>query len=76
MPVPRFDDQTLARIADWLRDENVDPSYVRFVELHVDQPDSAWRWCCGSNCDPCVVRLGCVIDRARQLPRSGNPPNA
>jgi hypothetical protein len=76
MPAPRFDDPTLARIADWLRDENVDPSYVRFVELHVDQPDSAWRWCCGSNCDPCVVRLGRVIDRVRQLPLPGNAPDA
>ncbi len=76
MQAPRFDDLTLARIADWLRDENVDASYVRFVELHVDQPDTAWRWCCGSNCDPCVVRLGRVIDRVRQLPPPAKPHDA
>lgn len=56
-----------AAIADLLAAEQVDASYVAFVARHVDQPDAGWRWCCGSNCDPCVERLGRVVDGARRL---------
>ncbi|MBL8753059.1 MAG: hypothetical protein JNK15_07120 [Planctomycetes bacterium] len=69
MTAERFDPDGLAHIAAFLRDENVDASYLQFVLQNVDQPDAAWRWCCGSHCDPCVQRLGRVVDRARQLPR-------
>jgi hypothetical protein len=62
-----FDDDARGRIAAWLREENVDPSYVQFVVQHVGAPDETWRWCCGSNCDPCVQRLGRVVDRARRM---------
>ena len=55
-----------ATITGLLADENVDASYRAFVARHLDQPDAGWRWCCGSNCDPCVQRLGRVVDRARQ----------
>lgn len=55
-----------ARIADWLTEEAVEASYVAFVARHLDTDDAAWRWCCGSHCDPCVQRLGRVVDRARQ----------
>lgn len=61
-----------ARIREWLRAEGVDDSYVAFVARHVDAEDATWRWCCNSSCDPCVTRLGRVVDRARselQLPR-------
>ena len=54
-----------ARIAAWLAEEAVDASYVAFVTRHLDVADASWRWCCGSNCDPCVQRLGRVVDRAR-----------
>lgn len=48
-----------------LGDEGLDPSYRAFVARHLTEPDSRWRWCCGSQCDPCVVRLGRVVDAAR-----------
>ncbi|MBL8749920.1 MAG: hypothetical protein JNK78_12220 [Planctomycetes bacterium] len=54
-----------ATIAAMLTDERVDPSYAAFVVRHLDAPDEGWRWCCGSNCDPCVQRLGRVVDRVR-----------
>lgn len=50
-----------------LRAENVDDSYLAFVAQHVGEPDTSWRWCCGSNCDPCVTRLGRVVDATRRL---------
>ncbi len=45
--------------------EGVDPGYLRFVVDHLRVRDDAWRWCCGSNCDPCVASLGRLVDRAR-----------
>lgn len=54
-----------ARIRGWLADEGVDGSYLAFVARHLDAADDTWRWCCHSNCDPCVTRLGRVVDRAR-----------
>lgn len=55
-----------ATVLGLLADERLDPSYLAFVARHLDQPDEGWRWCCGSNCDPCVQRLANVVDRARQ----------
>ena len=54
-------------IRQLLADEAVDDSYLAFVARHIDAADAGWRWCCGSNCDPCVQRLGRVVDRARQV---------
>lgn len=56
----------MAHVLRLLADEALDPSYLAFIARHLDQPDAAWRWCCGSQCDPCVQRLGRVVDRARQ----------
>lgn len=55
-----------ATVLGLLADERLDASYLAFVARHLDQPDEGWRWCCGSNCDPCVQRLANVVDRARQ----------
>lgn len=54
-----------ATITGLLVEANLDPSYRAFVARHLEAPDAGWRWCCGSNCDPCVQRLGHVVDRAR-----------
>ncbi|MBL8730272.1 MAG: hypothetical protein JNM25_17775 [Planctomycetes bacterium] len=58
-----------ATAAAWIRarlaDERVDASYVAFVARHLTEPDANWRWCCGSQCDPCVQALGRVVDAAR-----------
>ena len=56
----------VAHVLRLLADEALDSSYLAFVARHLDLPDAAWRWCCGSQCDPCVQRLGRVVDRARQ----------
>lgn len=67
-----------AKIAAMLAVERLDPSYVAFVARHLAEPDSTWRWCCGSNCDPCVQRLGRVVDQARAVLRTwpGGIPTA
>jgi len=46
--------------------EGVQASYASFVAQHLDAVDTSWRWCCGSNCDPCVQALGRAVDRARR----------
>jgi hypothetical protein len=52
----------------------LDPGYVLFAMQHRHKPDDDWRWCCGSNCDPCVQRLGRVVDGARQALCLRPPP--
>jgi hypothetical protein len=66
-PLPGAD----AQLAAWLASERIDASYAAFVARHVDADDATWRWCCGSSCDPCVQRLGRVVDlvRAARCPR-------
>ncbi|MEQ1633886.1 MAG: hypothetical protein ABL997_16005 [Planctomycetota bacterium] len=46
---------------------DLDPGYVLFAMQHRRLPDDDWRWCCGSNCDPCVDVLGKLVDLARRL---------
>lgn len=55
-----------AKIAQLLAAEHIDPSYLVFVLRHLHEADAGWRWCCGSNCDPCVEGLGRVVDATRQ----------
>ncbi|MCB9879550.1 MAG: hypothetical protein H6835_18300 [Planctomycetes bacterium] len=75
MELSDLDPTTRSAFAQLCRDEGLDPSYTAFVARHVDADDGTWRWCCGSNCDPCVARLGRVVDAARGLLRTrGAPP--
>ncbi|MCK5942456.1 MAG: hypothetical protein KAI24_10835 [Planctomycetes bacterium] len=53
--------------------EGVDESYASFVAQHLDAADDTWRWCCSSNCDPCVSALGRAVDRARRELGLGPP---
>lgn len=62
-------------IARLCADAGVDPSYAAFVAQKLDAADASWRWCCGSRCDPCVERLGRVVDGARRLLRIGPLPD-
>lgn len=48
--------------------ENMLPEvYLPFVMDFLHRKDDAWRQCCNSDCDPCVLALARVVDRARQL---------
>ncbi|MCU0866553.1 MAG: hypothetical protein MUC36_22435 [Planctomycetes bacterium] len=58
--------EAAATIHRLLAEHGVDASYQAFVARHLEQPDGSWRWCCGSHCDPCVQRLGLVVDLARR----------
>lgn len=50
-----------------LDEEGLDPMYDGVVRRYLQRDDDAWRVCCGSLCDPCVLRLGRVVDRVREL---------
>jgi hypothetical protein len=41
--------------------------YRPFVMDFLHRRDDVWRQCCNSDCDPCVLQLARVVDRARQL---------
>ncbi len=60
--LPPDDRRALAEIC---AKEGVDESYASFVAKHLDAADKTWRWCCSSNCDPCVTQLGRAVDPAR-----------
>lgn len=70
-------DDLPADAAEWIRGclqrEGVDGAYLAFVARHLTVPDTGWRWCCGSHCDPCVEALGRVVDAARQRLEIGPP---
>lgn len=55
-----------ASIQRHLDQHGVDPSYQAFVRQHLQVPDVKWRFCCSSMCDPCVKRLGAVVDAVRR----------
>ncbi|MFN3240257.1 MAG: hypothetical protein ACE37K_01965 [Planctomycetota bacterium] len=59
------------KLAEICAHEGIDESYASFVARHLDAEDASWRWCCGSNCDPCVTTLGRAVDRARHALRLG-----
>lgn len=74
MQLSDLDQTTRSALTELCRKEGLDPSYLAFVARHVDADDATWRWCCGSNCDPCVARLGRVVDAARSLLHDRRPP--
>ena len=39
--------------------------YHRVVRSYVLDERDGWRVCCGSGCDPCMLRLGRIVDRIR-----------
>lgn len=41
--------------------------YRPFVMDFLHRRDDVWRQCCNSACEPCVLQLARVVDRARQL---------
>jgi len=41
--------------------------YRGYVDAYLAREDQTWRMCCNSDCEPCVLKLGRVVDRVRQL---------
>lgn len=64
---PPGSELTDAQIERELARERVDAGYVLVIRDYLSDPADAWRQCCGSNCDPCILRLGVVVDRLRRL---------
>lgn len=60
------DDRIAESMQLHLARNGVDASYAAFVRQHLEVPDAKWRFCCSSMCDPCVQRLGAVVDAVRR----------
>ncbi len=45
----------------------LDEVYRGYVDAYLDRNDEHWRFCCNSGCEPCMMALGRVVDRVRQL---------
>ena len=56
-----------AAVAQALAEQRVDASYAKTIQHLVASTQDEWRYCCGSGCDPCVLLIGPVVDRAREL---------
>jgi hypothetical protein len=50
-----------------MQENMLDEVYRGYVDHYLDRSDAGWRMCCNSACEPCVLTLGRVVDRARQL---------
>ena len=48
-----------------MKDNQLDGAYRSFVMLYFERSDDAWRKCCHSDCEPCM--LGRTVDRIREL---------
>ena len=58
----------LERAMQQAMSENMlDEGYRAFVLQYLSREDNTWRRCCDSECDPCVLKLGRVVDRTREL---------
>ncbi|MEY4674002.1 MAG: hypothetical protein RL148_1786 [Planctomycetota bacterium] len=64
----------LERACALLVERGIDRSYAAFVAQHLRDFTDGWRWCCSSNCDPCVQGLAAVVDQLRA--ESGIAPPA
>lgn len=56
-------------IAQAMREHMLDDVYRGYVDSYLARDDPSWRMCCNSDCEPCVMQLGRVVDRVRQLLR-------
>lgn len=54
-------------IALALSELDLDPAFGPDVVALLESPRGAWRTCCGSLCNPCVITLARAVDRVREL---------
>lgn len=63
----------MAALDDALRramaEHQLDDEFRATVLELLQRRDDYWRRCCESNCEPCSLKLGRVVDRVRQLMR-------
>lgn len=60
-----LDSRQFDRASVLLEERGIDRSYTAFVAQHLRDFTDGWRWCCSSNCDPCVQGLAGVVDQLR-----------
>ena len=53
-----------------LAERGLDASFFRLVRDLAARDSEEWRICCGSGCDPCVLRIAPAVDRVRELLRA------
>ena len=61
-----------AAIEQAMRENMLDEVYRGYVDSYLARDDQTWRTCCNSDCEPCVLKLGRVVDRVRQLLTEGD----
>lgn len=52
-----------------LQEQGLDASFHSTVAGLAVRDSDEWRACCGSGCDPCVLRIAPAVDRVRALLR-------
>lgn len=50
-----------------MAENGLEEGYRAFVLQYLVRQDDAWRRCCDSSCDPCVLLLARVVDRTREI---------
>jgi hypothetical protein len=50
-----------------MHEQRVPAWYRESVLGMMAEPRESWPACCGNDCEPCVLVLGRVVDRAREL---------
>ncbi|MFO0686821.1 MAG: hypothetical protein U0234_32460 [Sandaracinus sp.] len=61
------DAREAAAIGEGLTYANLRESQRGLVRAYLRRDPREWKSCCGSACDPCVLRIGIAVDRARDV---------
>ena len=56
-----------AAVTQAMAENLLEPGYRAFVLSYLARSDDGWRRCCNSSCEPCILQIGRVVDRARAL---------
>ena len=63
MPIATID----SCILQAMEENGLDSNYRATVLMYLYREDEAWRRCCNSGCEPCMLQIGRTVDRARVL---------
>ncbi len=67
MSTPWSDAEIDAAVLTALEENHLHKAFRGMVRRYVTDGTEVWRDCCESDCDPCVVELIPVVDRAREI---------